>query len=151
MDVCILWHILRKKVKLMNNKKGFTLVELLGTIAILALLSVIVFTKGFGAFNKTKESINKIEEDNLLEAAKVFLVDVDNGLCPNDIDCTAKKNECASGCTVSVEYLEKHNYFDDKGNHCKDEMILNLFIEQNEGVTTGYKAEKQSDDIICSN
>ena len=38
------------------NKKGFTLVELMGVIAVMAVLIVVVATNGFGVFNKAKSS-----------------------------------------------------------------------------------------------
>jgi len=151
------------------NKKGFTLVELMGVIAVMAVLIVVVATNGFGVFNKAKSSINKLEEDNLLEGARVFLVDVDNNLCPSIItDCEEKRNECVvtinssgnktgSGCIVEVSFLEEYDYFDDKANRCKGEQTLNLKIENkldadNNIIETNYIAEKvNSTDVICEN
>ena len=98
------------------NKKGFTLVELLGVIVVLGLIIVLVATNGFGLLNKTKSAINKVEEDNLMEAARVFLVDVDNGLCEDlrQSDCDIIKNYI-SGKSVEImlqEYEDGFRYGD---------------------------------------
>ena len=53
------------------NKKGFTLVELIATIVILALVIVIVATKGFGAFDSAKNKITTMNEESLKEFAEI--------------------------------------------------------------------------------
>lgn len=139
------------------KKNGFTLVELMGVIAVMAVLIVVVATNGFGVFNKAKSGIDKLEEDNLLESARVFLVDVDNGLCPTsmtDAECTAKRNDCVDtdGCTIDVQFLEDNTYFNDKGNRCDGTQFLNLKIEEVNDNINDYVAEKQSDtQVICKN
>ena len=159
------------------NKKGFTLVELMGVIAVMAILIVVVATNGFGAFNKAKSGIDKLEEDNLLEAARVFLVDVDNNLlkstdwtpnCDNKNDfsvvCDASgicssisintngeisKNSCTDcGCVINVEYLENKLYFDDKNDKCEDTKELRLKL-LGELQYTDYLVAKETTDIIC--
>lgn len=143
------------------DKKGFTLVELLGVIVILGLLVVVVATSGFGLFNKAKDSINKIEEDNLLETARVFLVDVDREIVDfSDIetDCPSATDTDARVCSPSdnkylcnVAFLIENRYFKDDAKHCDKSKILELTIEKENGNTVGYKAEKQNaDDIICT-
>ena len=89
------------------NKKGFTLVELLATIVVLGLVLVITMTNGFGIFNKAKGSINQIEEDNLIEAAKVFLVDVENDFVTTyPTGCDNRDNFLnGSSCNVKVSYI----------------------------------------------
>lgn len=148
-------------------KKGFTLVELLGVVVVLGLLIVITATNGFGIFNKVKDSINTIEEDNLLEAARVFLVDVDNDLCSPALEtdlgttCSSLRNSCrvetgtdvGNACMVTVKILEKYDYFDDKSGKCDGDKELKIkIITDTADNTIGYEAVKaNSSDIICSN
>lgn len=133
------------------DKKGFTLVELLGVIAILGLIAIIVSTNGFGLLNKTKDTINKVEEDNLMEAARVFLVEVDKGICGDTAFCN--KNYINKTVKVPIWYFIVNGYFKDDANHCDTNKYLNLKIEQDDdGNTTGYKVEKyDEEDIICKN
>ena len=139
------------------NKKGFTLVELMGVIAVMAVLIVVVATNGFGVFNKAKSGINKIEEDNLLEGARVFLVDVDNHTDANTFvkvwpDGCNKESFINNYCEVTVQYLEDNTYFNDKGNKCDGTKKIRLEIIQDaSGNTTDYIAKKVSSDVICEN
>ena len=144
------------------KKNGFTLVELLAVIVLLGLIIVIVMTNGFGVLNKAKGGINQIEEDNLIEAAKVFLVDVDNDFVnsyPNG--CGSKESFTdADGCDVLVSYL-KDNYLDKEVKSCDGDLFLNLKIEETkdaagEVIDTNYYVTKPIDVdgneiVICSN
>lgn len=130
------------------KRNGFTLVELLAVISILGLLIVIVATRGFGAFNKAKESINEIEENNLLEAARTFLVDVDNDLVTNYPSGCSKEN-FISGCNVQVKYIIE-NYMDKTPQSCDDSKYLNLKI-LGEIKPTDYLAKKMTNNTICVN
>jgi len=131
------------------NKNGFTLVELLAVIVLLGLILVITMTNGFGLFNKAKGGINQIEEDNLIEAAKVFLVDVDNDFF-DDYTETCQRNEFYTniGCKVEVSYIIE-NYMDKVPQSCDDGKDLTLKIIKD--TTTGivdYVVEK--DEVICT-
>lgn len=158
------------------NKKGFTLVELLAVIVLLGLILVITMTNGFGIFNKAKGGINKIEEDNLIEAAKVFLVDVENDFVTNwpsngfnkdnisvvcdgsncyyvTIDSNNKitKNICTDafcGTTIDVGYLKNNMYFNDNKESCKADKKLNIRLEGNLEYTN-YIVKNQGTEDIC--
>ena len=130
------------------ERKGFTLVELLAVIVLLSLVIIIVATSGFGAFNNAKESINNIEEKNLLEAAKTYLVEIDNELCSTltASECTDLRTSCLSGCTLTVSEIEVTGYFTDKKNKCDNDAELFLQIKvDGSGNTIGYTAEKKTD------
>lgn len=58
------------------DKKGFSLVELIGVIALLGLIVVIAATSGLGAFNNAKEKLKKEDEKTIIEAAKVLMTEV---------------------------------------------------------------------------
>ena len=134
------------------NKKGFTLVELLVVIAILGLLLIITMTNGFGIFNKAKSGINKIEEDNLIEAAKVFLVDVDNEFVSNWPNAFCNdRDDYLSGCTVEVDYII-NNYMNKATDSCDVTRELNLkIVEDASSGSIDYIVEKVGSDPICVN
>lgn len=135
------------------KRNGFTLVELLAVISVLALLIIITFTNGFGIFNKAKSGIDKIEEGNLLEAAKTFLVDVENGLCENDTSyegiCTQDYKDNYQ--SVPVSYLIKY-YMNNEIKHCDGSKVILVKIETENEKVVGYSAKKTDDnDVICKN
>ena len=137
------------------NKKGFTLVELLAVIVVLGLLLVITMTNGFGIFNKAKSGINQIEENNLIEAAKVFLVDVDNDfLKSNEYPTGCVRNDFLNPntCNVSVSYI-LNEYMDKTPEGCDPNKSLTLSIEyvydSNGNLKdTNYNVNKS--EIICT-
>lgn len=66
------------------NKKGFTLVEILAVIVILGLVITITATKGFGAFDNTKNKITEQNKKAIKEGAKVLITEVEN--CDDDLE-----------------------------------------------------------------
>jgi len=54
----------------MNNKKGFTLVELLAVIAILAILVIIALPNVMGMFNQAKKNSFTTEVKEIYKVAQ---------------------------------------------------------------------------------
>ena len=90
------------------NKKGFTLVELLAVIVLLGLVTTIVATKGFGAFDNTKKKINEQNVKAIEEAAKVLMAEVEN--CDDDLK----------------EYEDLRKYFESTKNNISINSCANL-------------------------
>ena len=63
-------------------KKGFTLVELIAVIAILGILVLLVAPNVIGMFSRGVSDTMKIQETNVLDAAKLYIED----FCRNPID-----------------------------------------------------------------
>ena len=57
------------------NKKGFTLVELLAVIVIIALLSSIAAVSYTTFVNSTRDRVYKTYEDTIKSAAEMYLID----------------------------------------------------------------------------
>ena len=55
--------------------KGFTLVELLAVIVILAVVAIVTVPIIFNVLNDSQEGINKSQEKNIIESAKKYVID----------------------------------------------------------------------------
>ena len=55
------------------ENKGFTLVELLATLTILAILAVIVFPNIFGILNRSNESAYESQVDSIITVSYTHL------------------------------------------------------------------------------
>lgn len=78
------------------KKKGFTLVEILVVIGIIALLTVLVLPNVIGSYNKSLREKMAIEEANTIDAAELYLEDhcispLAGYTCPNTYSKKDKK------------------------------------------------------------
>ena len=117
----------------MNNKKGFTLVELIAVIAILAVLVLVALPNVLGVFNKSIEEVMKIEETQAVDATTLYIRDNCGRTAQNKekrVNCRATINQntlannevyfCLS--TVQAEkYIDEIKY---KGNTRCDGIIV---------------------------
>ena len=129
------------------NKKGFTLVEILAVIVILSLVITITATKGFGAFDNTKNKITEQNKKAIKEGAKVLITEIEN--CDDDLEdykdlCDVFNIEKCSSCDelknnidkkgVAISTLKEKNYI--SGNDLDDiEGYVNISFDKdkNEG------------------
>lgn len=106
------------------NKKGFTLVEILAVIVILGLLMVIVATKGFGAFNSTKNEIAELNNKAIEEGLELLKIDIEN--CNDELDNDVYngifgKNSCQDmmdnidGYEITLNTLIENGYVEGAG------------------------------------
>ena len=102
------------------NKKGFTLVELLGSIVILAALALIAFPAVLSVLNSGQKKVDESVQNFILAAAEE---------CVND-----NLNDYASKCS-KVEDLEKNGYisttFCDKYSDVRND-VVNISFNNNE-------------------
>ncbi len=78
----------------MNNKNGFTLVEILVVIAIVAILSILILPNFISSFNTTSKKAMAIQENQIVDASKLFIED----FCRHPLNMY--KGECS---TYSVQ------------------------------------------------
>ena len=114
------------------NKRGFTLVELLAVISILALLLVITVPAVMNSRNNAIKGITKEEENSIKESAKLVGIDLDDYM--SEIYNCKVSSWIESNCTladgnwieakITIDELKKHNYFDDAQNHCSGEITV---------------------------
>lgn len=109
-----------------KNKKygGFTLVELLATIAILSIVVSIGVGTVTGVVNKSNEKAYETAKNNVATAAKNYAVEKGTGWLNSDAtnNCVSGKSSCEYQC-ISVQDLIDSGYFNDdilKSNIAKD-------------------------------
>ena len=95
-----------------ENKNGFTLVELLTAIVILAIVVGIAIAATASSINRARAKKARIHEDNLLEAAVTYAY-MAKSVCPNgtSTDATALINCITMKCPS--DFIVKNN----KGNY----------------------------------
>lgn len=93
-----------------KDNKGFTLVEILAVVVILALIMVVVGTKGFGAFNNTKEKIVSQNEAMIKEAANILKTEIE--YCDETIKIKDGLNELKSDKSIEkINVAEGESYY----------------------------------------
>ena len=111
----------------MNNKKGFTLVEIAIVVAVIGLLSIAIVPKIADIFGDSITKTMKVQENNVRDAAKMYIEDH----CANPISgfrCTLTRNSdnTFSG-TISLTVLTEEEYIDDisiQGTSCTGEIHI---------------------------
>lgn len=96
-------------LKKLTNKKGFTLMEMLIVVAIIAVLVAIAIPTFNGALTKAKESAD-VANIRAAYAEWQIAILTDNVAAP-----TAQGNENSTTATDFTSKLEKLNYFDKFG------------------------------------
>ena len=125
-----------------NNKKAFTLVELLAVIVILSLLILIAVTTASSQFKNSKDSLYETQLTNIKLSAEMW--GSDNKVLLNSID------DCVS---LTLGYLKNAGYVDKNIKNTynseefeDDEIFVNITKE-----TNTYKYEVFDDkDELCS-
>ncbi len=88
-------------------KKGFTLVELLGVIVILAVISMIAVPLIDRSINESDEDLYNTQMNQILKAAKNYYAENLEKL--NSVGETCN-DECNSDCCVTLGALQKGGY-----------------------------------------
>lgn len=100
-----------------QNKKGFTLVELIITIGLMALIGIVIATNMAGLFSKQNEEEYESFKKKLQDSACMY-VELYN------------KNSCRTyGCTITIDQLIEKGYIED---NLKDPGTGKLITEDKE-------------------
>ena len=98
-----------------NNKKGFTLVELLAVIVILAVVILIAVTAVIPRMNKAKRKAFDDEALAYIKAAEEYVVAENDGIWPAKVDLSTlngtyievKNGKTYTGCVKQVSNVTK--------------------------------------------
>lgn len=102
------------------KNKGFTLIELIGSIIILAIIALVAFPAILGLLTSSEGELNKAKVQVVERAAKEYVDDHINEY-PRNINAPVKK--------VSVETLINQGYVRSKTLNEKDTKITNGCID----------------------
>ena len=111
------------------RKKGFTLVELLAVIVVIAAVIVIATPSLLNIGDSARNKITETEKKNLIEAGKMLALDLDDSdsnlyNCSGWIThCDKDKNGNWTSVTISVSDLVSHGYFTDNDNHLSEYIL----------------------------
>lgn len=126
-----------------NKKKGFTLVELLAVLVVLGIIMIIVAPSAMSAFYKARRSLSEMEQGVVIDAAKIYLTDLDKGkkkyVYQGTTSTTVRGHEYAPGSEMSgydfrvymiesvqdgidvdIKTLVEGGYYDDKCTYSDD-------------------------------
>ncbi len=84
-----------------QSKKGFTLVELIITIGLMALIGIIIATNMAGLFSKQNDEEYEAFKKKIEDSACIY------------VELYNKENCRATGCTISIEQLIQKGYIED--------------------------------------
>lgn len=130
-----------------KNKKGFTLVELLGVVIILSILALIVVPNIIDSVRSKSVSVNKIQQEMILKSAGVYVSDHE-GLFPrtkNNVYCIALEDMIADEYlnledsdivgtkSVKVSYTNKYSYDIIDSGECKQKRIFTPATDEKTG------------------
>ncbi len=108
-------------------KKGFTLVELIGVIIILALIALLAFPPILNSIRKTKAEISDASKEILYNAASLY---VSENL--NDFPKTNGNTFCVTLNTLSSkEYLPTKVYDSVTGEEISSDSLIEVKVENN--------------------
>ena len=137
------------------NKKGFTLVEIVAVICVLALIMIVVVPAVQKSLTNAKTGISNINKKNIEEAAKTLGTEI--LFCDDESDTELKTNlgvtSCAEAKTdleatlkFSLGDLEAWGYFSDDSGNCKNDLDKNITILSDENDKITVSLDK---DITC--
>lgn len=119
----------------MKDKKGFTIIELLAVLLVLGMLMVFAYPAIFKTEKAAEEVLNKAEERNLKEAAKLVAIDLDDYMSPI-YNCNKgwmkDENKCNKpysyweSASVTVKDLIDNKYMEDKNTHLDKNIVVRI-------------------------
>lgn len=139
------------------NKKGFTLVEVLAVIVILAIIMIIVVPNVFEALNAGKNKISDIERSHIVDASERLIleaincdfyaaddVDVFNYIFEKNISTCSEMSNLVFSETLetTVEKLREKGYFNDDSNKCNGKVKMTT--------DNNYKVSVDTTGVTCN-
>ena len=144
----------------MQKKKGFTIVELLAVIVIMAVVVLVGGSSILNILNRTRNETAKEMRENLKEVALSYAFEnvhitkcskefskemfVDNNVAnlnkPENANCIAR---------IDVKTLKEEGVFQDNQGHCKEEDNVVIYRYQDDLGNSEYKV--YASDTTCTN
>lgn len=140
-----------------KKNSGFTLVELLAVIVLLAIVITIASSSVIGILNKSKKNMSEEVRNNLKEAALAYALETIR-LEPcgvtfskeifeeQNINNLNSNTNCFK--RITVDEVKKSGLFEDERGFCNQDDVI-IVYRYSDGVNTEYKAYTSND--ICKN
>ena len=106
-----------------NNKKGFTLVELLAAIAIISILAIFVVPNIIKLFNNSVDSAMETQEKQVFDGAVLYVTDY----CKRPISGKVCSSNYVNDSFVCLSDIQASGYIDSvlyRGSTCKGVIIF---------------------------
>ena len=126
---------------LVNNKRGFTLIELIGVLAILAILATIIAASYMTLIKSSRKHLN--------DEQKARLVDVAKNVSLNNKTCLEIAKNSTDGVKITLDQMKKNGYIaNNQLKDLEDNTILNscIVITYNEAYN---KFEYKYSEFLC--
>ncbi len=129
-------------------KKGFTLVELLAVIVVLAVISLIIFPIVTSQINSSKKDLYDVQVDNIIRAAKDMVLDNPSLLDENHIITTliSIKDLKSTTNTSGVSYLEDEDIKNPQTGEIMNGTVIIKYDSNKKGYVYEYQ-EKSKDEL----
>ncbi len=134
-------YLKNEEVTNMKQKKGFTLVEVLVVLGILAILMTLSATSVISIMRKNDDKLKNEMEKNLKEAAIAYMEEKKIILkkCSNNFDPANPNTETSCYKKLTVQELINSGLFTDEAGYCKKEENI-LIYRANENEYTELRA-----------
>lgn len=123
----------------MKNNKGFSLIEVIVAITIIAILMIIAIPSINNILKNSKTQISSLMEKNIEEAAKLYGQEI--FMCNTEdiielpeseaITCIDAKEKLTTdeGILVTIGFLKDKGYFTDKASKCDPNGEIKVSLE----------------------
>ena len=130
----------------MKNKKGFTLVELLAVIIIISIIALIVFPVVTKQIKGSKDDLYKVQVENIIKAAKDYILDNPELLDEYHINPTLVSIEDLQTATNSkgITYLEEGSIKSPLDGNAMNGTVVVAYDEDSQQYTYDYQEVAKS-------
>ena len=104
------------------NNKGFTLIEVLMTLTIIALIMIVILTNSGITLSLSNEKAYELTKTNIITATKKYMLECENNL----IECPISKNK--NKTQIKAKELIKAGYFKELINPINNKDLSNCLI-----------------------
>ena len=133
------------------NKKGFTLVELLGTIILLSIIALIALPSVISLLTTSQEEINNSYRSAAINAARNYVNDNMDSF-PKSLESATEKKEYGENGNIKMQTLLDEGYLTDSSINAEDtcEMMNDYIKVTSDSKKYIFEYEEVDDEGVCN-